>query len=557
MLALELLTRKRDSDSSSTTTTRAVLASLVFPNTDNDASGSPPTSAKSDLAKEIIEWVFVGIVIILICTFFMRKLFFEPRSRTRTTHSNDDSDFDDTSAWARGTEPTYVLGFSHPYPGVLYPAAAVVRARNDQPDSDTRGFGIGIAMVETRREDARLGLGFDGTNVHMHGGSKDFLPVYEAAGGPPAYIAGGRFGENHWGEKRINTQATLEIGPFATTTGGLVVPLSSDSPAAFVHCIGLSRPVRERVRHNARESIAGYKPEEYYQLAQSIKRMNNEQTYKLGPPERSGVPVADERAQPSVSILRGENTFGAITCCYSQCTGRRWPWHALVVDAESKQVSVDMVLVMRWVLTESSMARDASGGLEDVGRTLEPRPSALRQNPLVTPCIPRPFDSSASVLLSVVDPGHSCDKVSVRHDSDGGLEWLAVLRCNRWLGFRSSGLVQFDDWFRWEQWLTWNLDSDTETGARRRDGKRGRERKQRGREQRWREALRAAGVSSKRLDPHRQFPDRLCAGLTPCLVRLVSFAERVAHNGLQSGGGKAVGGAVNYVHGGSFHSVRT
>ncbi|KAJ7049050.1 hypothetical protein C8F01DRAFT_1266092 [Mycena amicta] len=201
MLALEFLTGKRDSDSASTTTTRAVLASLVFPNTDNDASGSPPTSAKSDLAKEIIEWVFVGIVIILICTFFMRKLFFEPRSRRTTgAHSNDHSDFDDASAWARESEAAYVLGFSHPYPSVLYPAAAVLRARNhdDQPESDPRGFGIGIAMVETARHaDVRRGrgLGFDGTNVHVHGGSKDFLPVYEAAGGPPAYRFGATTGE--------------------------------------------------------------------------------------------------------------------------------------------------------------------------------------------------------------------------------------------------------------------------------------------------------------------------------------------------------------------------
>ncbi|KAJ7061099.1 hypothetical protein C8F01DRAFT_158484 [Mycena amicta] len=192
MLALEFLTGKRDSSS---TTTGTVLASLVFPNTDNNASGSsPPTSAKSDLAKEIIEWVFVGIVIILICTFFMRKLFFEPRSRRTTgTDSSDQSNFDDASAWARETEAAYVLGLSHPYPGVLYPAAAVVRARNDQPD--TRGFGI--AMVETRHADVSrgLGLGFDGTNVHMRGGSKDFLPVYEAAGGPPAYRFGATTGE--------------------------------------------------------------------------------------------------------------------------------------------------------------------------------------------------------------------------------------------------------------------------------------------------------------------------------------------------------------------------
>ncbi|KAJ7608505.1 hypothetical protein DFH06DRAFT_1346824 [Mycena polygramma] len=162
-----MLVVRSDSPAASTS-----FASLVFPTTDPPQS---PTSPKTDVAKSVIEWLFVVIAIILILCLFLRKLF-GVRTSPRVTDS----------VYQRGSisfapsglgDPAYICSYIA-YPGippVELPYPPIVHPRTPRPLVRlTRGLDIG--------EDGRRA----NSDMELVLGDKD-LPAYDGLDRPPRY----------------------------------------------------------------------------------------------------------------------------------------------------------------------------------------------------------------------------------------------------------------------------------------------------------------------------------------------------------------------------------
>ncbi|KAJ6487394.1 hypothetical protein C8R47DRAFT_1196380 [Mycena vitilis] len=148
------------------------FASLVFPSTDPPQS---PTSPKTDVAKSVIEWLFVVIAIILILCLFLRKLF-----GARTSPRGTDS------VYQRGSisfapsglgDPAYICSYIA-YPGippVALPYPPGVHPRAPRPVVRlTRGVDVG---ADGRRVNG---------DMELVVGDKE-LPAYDGLDRPPRY----------------------------------------------------------------------------------------------------------------------------------------------------------------------------------------------------------------------------------------------------------------------------------------------------------------------------------------------------------------------------------
>ncbi|KAF7375844.1 hypothetical protein MSAN_00474400 [Mycena sanguinolenta] len=181
----------------------STFASLVFPTTGSDSD--EPNNFKADLAKTVIEWLFVVIALILIAYFFLRKIF-GPRTsqhRDEMLHIPDSVYRREQSSFALPSLLDYPASMcdyatcptlAYPLPVYSHPASASARlpvhsashrVRAVTPPHMTpsvRGTSMPIRALDIgeggRRltEDAELVLS-DG----------DVLPAYDGRDRPPKY----------------------------------------------------------------------------------------------------------------------------------------------------------------------------------------------------------------------------------------------------------------------------------------------------------------------------------------------------------------------------------
>ncbi|KAF7300124.1 hypothetical protein MKEN_01335600 [Mycena kentingensis (nom. inval.)] len=155
-----------------------VRASLVFPATQS----KPSPASNADVAKGAIEWLFVAIVVILAMMYLLRRIVFK---RSGDTGSDDGSNSLPTGLDAAAYILPYEYGAGIPAVYLPYPTAAHTHQTRRQPGSNTEIASRVAGPPRSSDTDSggrRLGLDEAGL------GSKDDLPVYEAHGGPPAYI---------------------------------------------------------------------------------------------------------------------------------------------------------------------------------------------------------------------------------------------------------------------------------------------------------------------------------------------------------------------------------
>ncbi|KAJ7873711.1 hypothetical protein B0H13DRAFT_2058269 [Mycena leptocephala] len=142
------------------------FASLVFPTTD---SSQQPTNPKTDLAKSVIEWLFVVIAVILIVCLFLRKVFGPRNSYAQREMLIPDSAYQ--GARPLIDDPAYLC--TYVAVELQYPLPVHSRA----PARPTRGLDIG--------EGGRRANG----DTELVLGDKDVLPAYDALDRPPRYNA--------------------------------------------------------------------------------------------------------------------------------------------------------------------------------------------------------------------------------------------------------------------------------------------------------------------------------------------------------------------------------
>ncbi|KAJ6535330.1 hypothetical protein DFH09DRAFT_1324948 [Mycena vulgaris] len=158
----------RDSGSDS-----ASFASLVFPTTD---STQLQTSAKTDLAKSVIEWLFVVIAIILLICLFLRKTL-GARTPLREIHAQV---FTEPRA---SDDASYV--YTYAYPGIpalhlTRPPPARIRARAHSP--------VHATLTLTRALDLGAGGRRANWNAELVLSDQDVLPAYDGLDRPPKYV---------------------------------------------------------------------------------------------------------------------------------------------------------------------------------------------------------------------------------------------------------------------------------------------------------------------------------------------------------------------------------
>ncbi|KAJ7453837.1 hypothetical protein FB451DRAFT_665518 [Mycena latifolia] len=137
------------------------FASLVFP-TDPGAAEAQ-ASTKADLAKSVIEWLFVVIAVILIICLFLRKLLGAPRALQYPSTSND-----------LGT----ASGYTYAYPGIA--ALHLTHPRPARP-ARARTRPTRAADIDA---DGRRAQG----DVELDLSEAEMLPAYDGLDRPPKYM---------------------------------------------------------------------------------------------------------------------------------------------------------------------------------------------------------------------------------------------------------------------------------------------------------------------------------------------------------------------------------
>ncbi|KAJ7431625.1 hypothetical protein B0H11DRAFT_2129379 [Mycena galericulata] len=147
---------------------RSASTDLPPPNTSfaSLANGSPPSQAKSEVAKSVIEWLLVGIALILLACLLLRRML-----RWREMHPDPYRNVTYAEAQrATDVERLYTYGLSGivPYPPPIY-------ARPRAAEPPMRG-------VDVRRAGGDMD-----PEVVLSMGEKDVLPVYDGRDRPPRY----------------------------------------------------------------------------------------------------------------------------------------------------------------------------------------------------------------------------------------------------------------------------------------------------------------------------------------------------------------------------------
>ncbi|KAJ7649289.1 hypothetical protein B0H17DRAFT_1215329 [Mycena rosella] len=176
------------------------FASLVFPATD---SPQPLASAKTDLAKSVIEWLCVIVAVILIICLFIRRLA-SPRAMRSHTLFDDPAPASDAYLYTYAYRGVPMM--HHP----TYPSPA--RVRTHPPLYAMRAPDIGAGGCRAN-EDMELVLG-----------TADFLPAYDGFDRPPKYICAERPAERPADEAPgVEGQSTAAAeppdGPSTSTAG--------------------------------------------------------------------------------------------------------------------------------------------------------------------------------------------------------------------------------------------------------------------------------------------------------------------------------------------------
>ncbi|KAJ7156416.1 hypothetical protein C8R46DRAFT_431348 [Mycena filopes] len=217
MLALRLPIRAAaDSDYSppaSTGTSISNFASLVFPTADSGTT--QPTSPKSDVAKAVIEWLFVVIAVLLIaCLILRRMLGTRPSPSPSRTHGHVEQII--------LADPSCFLGYPAnmatvylPYPVPARTHTPSIRRFNDvvrmpmPMRTQTRAADIdAFGRRATTNDDADLELGLGDKDV-------DALPAYDGKGRPPRYTAGSALAASGAVEPTVAegaVQGVVEVG---------------------------------------------------------------------------------------------------------------------------------------------------------------------------------------------------------------------------------------------------------------------------------------------------------------------------------------------------------
>ncbi|KAJ6538127.1 hypothetical protein B0H19DRAFT_1270492 [Mycena capillaripes] len=155
------------------------FASLVFPVTD---SPQPPTSAKAELGKSVIEWLFVVIAIVLVACLFLRKL-----CRVRSSFQYEMPIIPDSlyghggASFTRPSpadDPAYICTYvTYPrIPAVQLPYPLAVHSRNARPP-----------VRPTRGPDIDDGGRRANSDMELVLSDKDMLPAYDGLDRPPRY----------------------------------------------------------------------------------------------------------------------------------------------------------------------------------------------------------------------------------------------------------------------------------------------------------------------------------------------------------------------------------
>ncbi|KAJ7719127.1 hypothetical protein B0H16DRAFT_1739597 [Mycena metata] len=218
------------------------FASLVFPTADS----TEPTSVKADVAKTVIEWLFVVIAVVLIACLLLRKIL---ASRASSTFARDSiaSDTRDRhlSLVSMAIDPCYVYSYGYipdvrlPIPTPTYP-----RPTHRLP------YPVAIATSSTARRTRAADIDAYGRRAHedveLVLGDKDILPVYDGLGRPPKYTittpppaaaeaavapeaegtgsgragSGGGVGDDGNGGERVVEEVRAELPQTTSTTHG-------------------------------------------------------------------------------------------------------------------------------------------------------------------------------------------------------------------------------------------------------------------------------------------------------------------------------------------------
>ncbi|KAF8148119.1 hypothetical protein K438DRAFT_2027553 [Mycena galopus ATCC 62051] len=165
-----MIALRSESDSPPASTT---FASLVFPTTNSDSE--QPNNGKADLAKTVIEWLFVVIAVILIACLFLRKLFGPRTPHREMLHIPVDC-------------PAYVCTYGA-YPGISVPTVAYpLPAHSSSHARSTRG-NVAITRTITRGLDLAEGGRRINEDAELELGDKDALPAYDGCDRPPKYAS--------------------------------------------------------------------------------------------------------------------------------------------------------------------------------------------------------------------------------------------------------------------------------------------------------------------------------------------------------------------------------
>ncbi|KAJ6488739.1 peptidase S8/S53 domain-containing protein [Mycena sanguinolenta] len=164
----------------------STFASLVFPATDSDSD--EPNNSKADLAKTVIQWLFVVIALILIACFFLRKVFGPRTAHHGMLHIPDSIYRQGQSSFALPTphDPMYMCGYVAACPALAHPPPVHSVSAANPPHHRVRAVSArsttirGLDIGEGGRrinEDAELVLS-----------DNDVLPAYDGRDRPPKDI---------------------------------------------------------------------------------------------------------------------------------------------------------------------------------------------------------------------------------------------------------------------------------------------------------------------------------------------------------------------------------
>ncbi|KAJ7156346.1 hypothetical protein C8R46DRAFT_1295137 [Mycena filopes] len=173
---LQVMLGLRAADSPPASTSN--FASLVFPTSD---SAAEPTSGKSDVAKAVIEWLFVVIAVLLIACLLLRRMLGTRPSPTRAEHAHSRVEqiiLADPSYFLYPAAAVYL-----PYPVPAHAPARMRSVRNNYNPALTP------TLMRTRAADIGAGgrRANDDAEPELGLGDKDLLPAYDGAGRPPRY----------------------------------------------------------------------------------------------------------------------------------------------------------------------------------------------------------------------------------------------------------------------------------------------------------------------------------------------------------------------------------